>query len=96
VLLSFYVFKRVLILKQIIRGFPNHRRIQMLDFLNKTPELSIDEISQKLHINFNTANAHLRRFIVTGLIQKKSSGKAIRHKLTKRGDFVLIFLRTLE
>jgi predicted transcriptional regulator len=84
------------VLEQLVRGFSNHRRIQMIDLLDKSPELSVDEISQKLHINFKTTSAHLKRLIIAGLIQKKSSGKAIRHKLTKRGNFVLTFLRTLE
>lgn len=83
-------------LEQIVRGFSNHRRIQMLDLINSTPELSVDEIAKKLSINYKTASAHLRRLIMAGLIMKRSNGKDIRHKISDRGIFVLTFLRTLE
>ena len=83
-------------LEQIVRGFSNHRRIQMLDLINENPELSLSEISGKLKINLKTGSSHLKRLIVAGLIMKKSQGKNIRHKLSNRGHFILTFLRTLE
>lgn len=83
-------------LEQIVRGFSNHRRIQMLDLIDSNPELSVDEISKKLNINFKTASSHLRRLIMAGLILKRSQGKDIRHKISERGKNVLMFLRTLE
>jgi len=39
---------------------------------------------------------HIRRLTIAGLLMKKSSGASIRHRLTKRGEAVLKFLRTLE
>ena len=83
-------------LEQIVRGFSNHRRIQMLDLIDLTPELSVQEISKKFDINFKTASSHLRRLIIAGLIMKRSQGKDIRHKISERGKNVLTFLRTLE
>ncbi|OGH18269.1 MAG: hypothetical protein A2868_03390 [Candidatus Levybacteria bacterium RIFCSPHIGHO2_01_FULL_40_15b] len=83
-------------LEQIVRGFSNHRRIEMLDLIDSMPELSVDEISKKLNINFKTTSSHLRRLIIAGLIMKRSRGKDIRHKLSERGKFILTFLRTLE
>ena len=83
-------------LEQIVRGFSNHRRIQMLDLIDLTPELSVQEISKKFNINFKTASSHLRRLIIAGLIMKRSQGKDIRHKISERGKNVLTFLRTLE
>ncbi len=83
-------------LEQIVRGFSNHRRIEMLDLLDKSPELSLAEIAQTLKINLKTASAHLRRLTVAGIIMKKSQGKNIRHKLSDRGGNILTFLRTLE
>lgn len=68
----------------------------MLDLIDSISELSVDEISKKLNINFKTASSHLRRLIMAGLILKRSQGKDIRHKITERGKNVLTFLRTLE
>lgn len=83
-------------LEKIVRGFSNHRRIQILELLKKEPELFVWEISDKLNINFKTASEHIRRLAAAGLIVKRSQAASVRHKLTSRGELVLKFLRTLE
>lgn len=83
-------------LERLVRGFANHRRIQFLEILKKTPEMSVDEIARLLNINYKTAADHLRRLAIAGLVLKKSDSVSIRHKLTARAEYVLKFLRTLE
>ena len=83
-------------LEKIVKGFANHRRIQILELLKKEPELSVSEIAGKLKINFKTASEHIRRLTIAGLVLKRSDGISIRHKLTERGERVLKFLRILE
>lgn len=88
--------KSPLQLQGIVRGFANHRRIQMLTLLDDQPELSLLEVAAQLRINLKTASEHLRRLAVSGLVMKRAAGTAVRHKLTPRGGSVLKFLRTLE
>lgn len=83
-------------LERMVRGFSNHRRIEILELLKKTPELSVIEIAGKLKINFKTASEHIRRLAIAGLVIKRSAGNSVRHKLTSRGLSILKFLRTLE
>ena len=83
-------------LERIVKGFANHRRIQILELLEKNPELSVLEIAEELNINFKTASEHIRRLAISGLIMKRSDGTNIRHRLTERGLNILKFLRTLE
>jgi len=83
-------------LERIIKGFANHRRIEMLTLLEKKPELSVFEISDDLHINFKTASDHIRRLAIAGLIMKRNEGNNVRHALTKQGQTILKFLRILE
>lgn len=83
-------------LERQVRGFANHRRIQIMELLAKRPEMSVEEISSTLNINFKTASEHIRRLAITGLVIKRNEGNAVRHKLTKRGETILKFLRTLE
>jgi Mn-dependent DtxR family transcriptional regulator len=83
-------------LERVVRGFSNHRRIEILELLEKIPELSVVEISEKLKINFKTASEHIRRLAIAGLVIKRSAGASVRHKLTERGELILKFLRTLE
>jgi len=85
-----------LYLERIVRGFANHRRIEVLELLKKQPEMSVSDIAEKLGINFKTASAHAQRLAIAGLIMKRSDSVSIRHRLTSRGEFILKFLRTLE
>jgi len=83
-------------LERIVRGFSNHRRIEILELLKKSSELSVMEISGRLKINFKTAAEHIRRLAITGMILKRNDGHSVRHKVSERGEQVLKFLRTLE
>ncbi len=83
-------------IEQIIKSFANHRRIEMLDLLNENPELSVSQIATELKIDIKLASFYLRKLTIAGLIMKKSSEKSIKHKLSKRGEFVQTFVRTLE
>ena len=83
-------------LERLVRGFANHRRIQILELLKSSPELSVDEVAEELSINFKTASDHIRRLAIAGLVLKRNEGNAVRHKLTVRAKSILKFLRTLE
>lgn len=83
-------------LERLVRGFSNHRRIEILELLKNSPELSVEEISEYLHINFKTASEHTRRLAIAGLVLKRNEGNCVRHKITSNAHTILKFLRTLE
>ena len=83
-------------LEKIVKGFSNHRRIQIINLLSEKPELSVFEISDELDINYKTASEHIRRLAIAGLVMKRNEGNAVRHALTVRGNSILKFLRILE
>ncbi len=83
-------------LERLVKGFSNHRRIQIMELLHERPELSVDEIATKLKINFKTASDHIRRLAIAGLVLKRSEGNMVRHKLTPAAESILKFLRILE
>ncbi len=82
--------------ERIVKGFANHRRLEILRLLQNTPELSVDEIANTLEVNFKTISEHVRRLAIAGLVIKRSDGNCVRHKPTKRGLSILKFLRILE
>lgn len=88
--------KRFRDLERIVRGFSNHRRIEILALLERAPELSVIETADELGINFKTASEHIRRLAHAGLVLKRNEGAAVRHALTPTGRSILKFLRTLE
>lgn len=83
-------------LQWIVKGFANHRRIQIMELLDAQPELSLSEISTRLNVNFKTVGEHTRRLSHAGLILKRYKGAAVLHALSPQGVIILKFLRTLE
>ena len=79
-----------------MKGFANHRRLQVLELLNKEPELSVQEISEKLKSEFKNISAHINKMAVAGLVMKRNEGNNVRHKLTNRGKSILQFVRIIE
>lgn len=83
-------------LERIVRGFSSHRRIEIMNLLHTTPELSVVEVAEVLGVNFKTISEHIRRLALAGLVLKRHDANSVRHKLTARGISILKFLRTLE
>lgn len=83
-------------MERIVKGFANHRRLQILELLKSEPELSLGEIGEKLNIGLKTASEHVRRLAMAGLVLKRNEGNYVRHALTKRSKSILVFLRKLE
>ena len=83
-------------LEKIIRGFSNHRRIQIIDLLSQSPDLSIFEMADILKVNFKTISEHVRRLAISGIVIKRNDGSSVRHMLSRTGKSILMFLRTLE
>lgn len=83
-------------LERIVKGFSNHRRIEILSLLDRNPELSVFGISERLDVNFKTISEHTRRLTIAGLVMKRNEGNMVRHKLTNQGKSILKFLRILE
>jgi len=67
-----------------------------MDLLHSEPELSVEEVADKLSVNFKTISEHIRRLATSGLVLKRSEGNCVRHKLTSRAQSILKFLRILE
>ena len=91
-----YYAKTTRKLERVVKGFANHRRIEILMLLEKEPELSVMEIAERLGINFKTASEHIRRLAIPGLVLKRNQGNAVRHIPSAVGISILKFLRTLE
>jgi len=83
-------------IERAVKGFANHRRIQMLDLLNKEPELSVEDISDKLKIGYENASDHIRKLAIAGLVMKRNQGTRVLHKLTPLAESILVFCKKLE
>jgi DNA-binding transcriptional ArsR family regulator len=82
-------------LERVVKGFANHRRIEILELLRKTPEMSVCEIAEVCRIEFKTASEHIRRLAIAGLVLKRHKGREVRHVLTERAARILELLDKL-
>ena len=83
-------------LERIVKGFANHRRLEILDLLHREPELSVAEIAERLKIGYENASDHIRKLAIGGLVLKRNDGWNVRHKLTERARIVQAFCKKLE
>ena len=83
-------------LERIIKGFGNHRRLQILDLLKRVPELSVEDVAEEINIGYENASDHIRKMAIAGLVMKRNEGTKVRHRLTKRGESILVFCKRLE
>ena len=83
-------------IERIVRGFSNHRRVQMLTVLDARPDIDLSTLSSACGVNMKTAGEHARRLAITGMVLKRAKGPSVMHTLSPRGRRVLAFLRTLE
>ena len=79
----------------MVKGFANHRRIQILELLEKNPGLSVDNISQNLDVNFVTIADHTRKLYDAGLVEKKHKGRFVMNSLTRAGKDIMSFCKML-
>jgi len=83
-------------IERVVKGFANHRRIQIMELLHEEPEMSVDDVAEKLRIGYENASDHIRKLAISGLVLKRSDGTSVRHKLTPRAESILIFCKRLE
>lgn len=85
-------FKR---LEKIVRGFSNHRRLQLIYLLNDNPDIELTRLAGLCAIGLPTATEHCRRLEVAGLISKRKDARKVLHALTPLGKKVIKFIETL-
>jgi DNA-binding MarR family transcriptional regulator len=83
-------------LERYFKGVSNHRRIQILDLLYRSPGASLEEIARTLDANLKTISEHTRRLQLAGLINKKYVGNMVSHELSPYGKKMLRFLNSFE
>lgn len=82
-------------LERIVKGFANHRRIEILELLASQPDLCVGDVSEKLEIEFKTASEHVRRLVFSGLVVKRYKGRRVCLRLDDGTRSILAFLERL-
>ena len=83
-------------LERLVKGFANHRRIQMMRLLEQRPELTLLDICKVLRVGIKAGSEHMRKLALAGLVAKRYHGRWVHHHLTPRAEAVVSFLGTLD
>ncbi len=80
-------------LERHMKGVANHHRIKILMLVGKYPNLSVDEITQRIDGHFKTISMHTLKLAQSGLMDKSYEGLTVRHRLSPYGKRIYDFLR---
>ena len=83
-------------LERVVKGFANHRRLEIMDLLKREPELSVEQIAERVKSGYENISDHLRKMAIAGLVLKRNEGNMVRHKLTPRAESILVFCKKLQ
>jgi len=77
----------------MVAGLANHRRIEIIRLLIRTPSLCVNEVAAVCDIDQSTAVEHVKRLHDAGLVLKKSKGRQVLLSPTARAK---AFVETID
>lgn len=83
-------------LERHFKGISNHHRISIIILVNKSPDITLDQITRELEGNIKTISEHTRRLVQAGLLNKKYKGKYVTHSLSPYGKKFYKFIKTFS
>ena len=81
-------------LERYFKGAANHRRIDILFIVEKNDGITVEEISDRVSVNFKTISQHTRSLVQAGLLNKKYIGRHVAHSLSPYGSAFFKFIKT--
>ena len=69
---------------KMVAGLANHRRIEIVRLLIRTPSLCVNEVAAECRIDQSTAVEHVKRLHEAGFVLKKSKGRQVLLSPTAR------------
>src|SRR3989344_3997665 len=79
-----------------LKGMANHHRIDILLFIARNAQTTLENIVKALDANEKTLGEHTRRLFIAGLINKKYRGKFVEHTLSPYGKTFVKFLESFR
>jgi len=81
-------------LERYFKGAANHRRIAILQVVDKHDKITLEEITELLDANFKTISQHTHSLVRAGLLNKTYRGRQVTHTLSSYGKAFIAFMKT--
>lgn len=79
-----------------LKGVANHYRIEILLLIDKSNNITLEDIITTLEANAKTIGEHTRKLFQAGLVDKKYRGKFVEHTLSPYGKMFVRFLKSFQ
>ena len=83
-------------LERYFKGAANHRRIAILQVVDKHDKITLEEITELLDANFKTISQHTHSLVRAGLLNKTYRGRQVTHTLSSYGKAFIAFMKTFK
>lgn len=77
----------------IFKALGNEKRLEILDLIGESNEISLTQIARILKLNLKTTGEHSRRLDDANLIEKRKKERLVLHRLTYLGRGMLSIAR---
>ena len=81
-------------LERYFKGVSNHRRIEILQLIDKKQGITLGKIAEILECNFKTISEHTKKLVQAGLVNKIYNGLLVEHNLSPYGEKFLEFMES--
>lgn len=71
-------------LERVLKALANKRRLVILQFLKRTVEASVGEISQEIGLSFKTTSKHLGILAGVDILEKEQRRLKVFYRLSKK------------
>ncbi|PIP86737.1 hypothetical protein COV42_00720 [Candidatus Campbellbacteria bacterium CG11_big_fil_rev_8_21_14_0_20_44_21] len=78
------------------KGMSNHNRINILLYVSKQNEATLEQISSNIKTNFKNISQHTHRLVNAGLLNKKYQGLNVLHSLSPYGREIVNFIKKFK
>ena len=82
-------------LERISKGFASRRRLQALEVMYYSPNLTVGQVAQIIKTDQKNASEHIQRMAAAGLVSKRIVANERRLTLTKLGIYIYQELRKI-
>ena len=78
------------------KGIANHRRIEIMLWVDANPGVTVEELSEDLGVHFKSISQHTKSLAQSGLVDKRYKGRAVEHTLSPYGKRFIKFIKDFQ
>jgi len=88
--------KTTIQMERHFKGLANHHRLSILLLLEKESNLTVENISTGLDVNFKTISQHTGYLMRAGLLEKRYKGRMVLNTLSPYGKIFVKFIKKFQ